>query len=201
MTQPAFIPIDWTRIRGTLWQWFGEVTGCETMWADQSAPQPAYPYASLNILPGTLGADALDEQRVADDGSLVIVGRRDFVLSCQIHVGPEASNDPNCDAHMRADVALASLGTPVYQPEFAAANIGLRERSPVQMLDLVVGTKWIKRAQVDIRWGTTSVIDVSVWPDLEKVGWFDTVSVSSTITPLVGSGGLNLTDELIGAQE
>lgn len=197
MKPPAFVPIDWRRIRDTLWQWFSEISGCETIWANQAAPQPAYPYASLNILPGTIEAGALDEQRIQPDGSLLITGPRDFVLSCQIHVGPTEADDPFCDARIRADAVLLSLGTPLFQREFVAANIALRERGPVQMIDLEIGAEWIKRAQVDIRFGTTSNVDVSTWPDLAAVGWFDSVEVSSTITPLVGSGGLNLVDELI----
>lgn len=201
MTAPAFVPIDWRRIRDTLWQWFAEVSGCETIWADQAAPQPAYPYASLNILPGTTEDGALDEERIQDDGSLLITGPRDFVLSCQIHVNEETAKNPNCGARARAEAVKASLGTPMFQADFQAANVGVRERGPIQMIDLVVGAEWVNRAQVDIRFGTTSNVDISVWPDLAKVGWFDTVSVSSEITPLAGAGGLNLTDLLIGAQE
>lgn len=197
MKPPAFVPIDWTRIRHTLWQWFAEVSGCETIWADQAAPQPAYPYASLNILPGTLETGAFDEERIEADGSLLITGPRDFVLSCQIHVGPDAANDPACDARIRADAIVASLGTPLFQNELVAANVGLRERGPVQMLDIEIGAEWIKRAQVDIRFGTTSNVDISVWPDLAKVGWFDKVEVSSDLSPLVNPGNLNLDDELI----
>lgn len=198
MTAPAFVPIDWRRIRDTLWQWFAEVSGCETIWADQAAPQPAYPYASLNILPGTLGAGALDEERIQADGSLLITGPRDFVLSCQIHIGPDAASDPYCDARMRADAIVASLSLPQFRDALTTANLGLRERGDVQSLDIEIGTEWLKRAQVDIRFGTTSNVDTLAWPDLAKVGWFEAVEVSSDLSPLVNPAGtLNLDEELI----
>jgi len=197
MSPPLFAPIDWRLIRNTLYDWVRVVSGCETIWADQGAPQAAYPYASLNVLPGTLDHGALDEERRNADGTLTIVGPRDFVLSCQIHVGPDASNDPACDARMRADALVASLGIPQFQYDLRRANLGLRQRGQIQMLDLVVGTLWVKRAQLDIRFGTMSTVDVDVWPNLADVGWFDKVQATSDIQGLAGGGGLNWTDEIL----
>lgn len=197
MTAPLFVPIDWVAIRDTLWDWFATVTGCETIWSDEGGPQPAYPYASLNILPGSDVLGALDEQRIQADGSLLIVGRRDFVLSCQVHAGGEYVKDPLADARIRADAAVASLAIPQFLDQLGAVNLGLRERGQPQTINVVVGTEWIKRAQVDIRFGTTSEVDTTLWPDLGKVGWFNKVRMSSSISPLRGSGGLNWTDELL----
>lgn len=197
MAPPLFAPIDWRLVRNTLRNWFAMVSGCETIWADQTAPQPSYPYASLNILPGTLDHGALDEERRQPDGTLLIVGPRDFVLSCQIHVGGHAADDPACDARMRADAIVSSLGIPRFQYDLRAANVGLRQRGQIQMLDLVVGTQYIKRAQVDIRFGTMSNVDTDVWPDLADVGWFDKVSATSDFQGLRGSGNLNWTDEIL----
>lgn len=196
MTQPPIVPIDWGLIRDTLWQWFTTTAGCQTIWADQNAPQPAYPYASLNLLPGTLEFGALDEERILDDGSLQLVAPRDFVLSCQIHSG-RYSDDPSCDALSRATSVIASLGVPQFQAELSAANIGIRERGQPQMLDVLVGTEWIKRAQVDLRFGTMSVVEVRDWPDLSDPGWFDKVEISSDLEPLQGSGDLNLDEEIL----
>jgi hypothetical protein len=193
MTAPAFQPIDWRTIRDTLWQWFREVSGCETIWADQDAPQPAYPYASLNILPGTLPTGALDEERINADGSLSLVGPRDFVLSCQIHAGARAG--ATCDARMRADAIVASLAIPVYRYALRNANLGLRERGAVQMLDLVVGAEWMKRAQVDIRFGTMSNVDIAAWPNLAEVGWFDKVEATANIDG--APPGIQWTDKLL----
>jgi hypothetical protein len=64
-------------------------------------------------------------------------------------------------------------------------------------LDVVIGTEWIKRAQVDLRFGTMSFINISDWPNLADPGWFDKVEVSSDLSPLVGGGGLNLDEEIL----
>ena len=197
MRPPAFVPIDWTLIRSTLRQWVADVSGCEVIWADQAAPQPSYPYASLNILPGTIELGALDEERMQADGSLLITGPRDFVLSSQIHVGGTCAADPAANARMRADALVSSLQIPQFRTDLRAANLGLRERGQPQMLDLVVGTQWISRAQVDIRFGTTSNVDISNWPDLTDVGWFQKVEITSDIQGLAGSGGLNWTDKIL----
>lgn len=195
MRPPLFKPIDWRLIRDTLWQWFGDVSGCETIWADQNTPQPAYPYASLNVLPGTLAAGALDEQRIQADGSLALVGPRDFVLSCQIHVGPTAADDPDCDARMRADAVVASLAIPQFREAIRAANLGIRDRGPVQMIDIEVGAQWIRRAQVDLRFGTMSFVDLTAWPNLADVGWFDKVQASSHLEG--APAGIQWDDELL----
>lgn len=197
MKPPAFQPIDWRLIRDTLWQWFAESTGVVTIWADQSAPQAPYPYASLNILPGTLAFGALDEERIQPDGSLWTVGPRDFVLSCQIHVGPTESDDPYCDARIRADAAIASLAVPQFRYALRRANVGIRERSQVQMLDVEIGTQWIKRSQVDVRFGTMSVVKVADWPNLADPGWFDKVEASSDLQGLQPGSNLNWDEEIL----
>ena len=197
MTSPAFQPMDWRLIRDTLWQWFSEIAGVETIWEDQAAPQPAYPYASLNILPGTFATGALDEERIQADGSLWLVGPRDFVLSCQVHVGPTASDDPYCDARIRADAAVASLAIPEFRQALKRANLGVRDRGQVQMLDLEIGADWIKRSQVDIRLATMSVVKIADWPNLSDPGWFSKVEATSDIQGLMPSSGLNWDEEIL----
>ena len=197
MKPPAVQPINWRLIRDTLWQWFSEAAGVDTIWEDQAAPQPPYPYASLNILPGATDFGALDETRIQTDGSIWLVGPRDFVLSCQIHVGPTASDDPFCDARIRADSAVACLAVPEFQYALRQANIGLRERGQVQMLDLEIGAEWIKRSQVDLRFGTMSVVKVADWPNLSEIGWFNKVEASSDIQGLLPTSDLNWDEEIL----
>jgi hypothetical protein len=65
------------------------------------------------------------------------------------------------------------------------------------MLDLVVGAQWIKRAQVDLRFGTMSNVDVSNWPAIADIGYFDKVEVSSDLQGLRPGSGLNLDEEIL----
>ena len=65
------------------------------------------------------------------------------------------------------------------------------------MIDVLVGTEWIKRALIELRFGTMSYVNVVDWPNLSDVGWFDKVEVSSQLAPLRGSGDLNLDGEIL----
>lgn len=193
MKPPAFEPINWRLISDTLWQWVRDVSGCETIWEGQSAPQAAYPYASINILPGTSSRGALDEERVQPDGSIHLVGPRDFVLSCQVHAGPKPATA--CDARTRADALVASLAILQFRYALRRANLGIRDRGQVQMLDLVIGAEWIRRAQVDIRFGTISFVDIAAWPSLDDPGWFNKVRATADIDG--APAGIQWDDELL----
>jgi len=197
MRPPLFVPIDWVLIRDTLRDWFDEVSGCETIWSDEGGPQPAYPYATLTIMPGQTDFGTMDEHRIKADGSIAVVGRRDFMLSCQIHIGGEAIADPAADARIRSDAVIASLDLPPFRDALQAANLGVWGRGQPQNADLVVGTEWIKRSQFDVRFATMSLVDIGTWPDLAKPGWFSAVRMTSNLSPLQGGGGLNWTDELL----
>lgn len=188
MRPPLLQPIAWPRVRDTLWQWFTDSSGCETVWGNQAAPQPSYPYATMLITSGTLDLGARDETRFEDDGGMKIVGQRDFVLSCQVHVGPPCSQDGNANALGRMSSVLASLYLPKYIQQFEAVGLGLRERGSPQSFDVLVGAQWVAREQVDLRFGLASVVQITP----EDYGWFDKVEISSD---LQGSS-LNLTDEI-----
>lgn len=196
MTAPLFVPIDWAAIERALKGWFATVSGCETIWAEEGGPQPAYPYASLNILPGPGVQGALDEQRIQPDGSLKVVGRRDFILSGQINVGDQ-ERYALANARTRADAIVASLSLPQFLDQLSAVNLGVWERGQPQTVNVNVGTLWIKRALLEIRFATTSVVDVDAWPDMASLGWFNKVVMSSNLSPLQGGGGLNWTDEVL----
>lgn len=197
MKPPLFQPIDWQTIRSALWQWFTEVSGCETVWANQGSPQPAYPYATISMIPGVQEQGALDEYQIQDDGTLRIVGQRDFNLSCQIHVGPCTAKNGDCNALTRIHSVLASLAIPTYQQRLAEAGLALRSRGVPQTLDVLVGVDWINRVQVDILFGVVSIIDVDNYPEIADLGYFDKVEVSSDLSPLQGSGSLNLDEEIL----
>lgn len=194
--QPALKPVDWETIKDALIEWFAETSGCETIWSGQSAPQPAYPYASLTILPGIEESGALDEEQIRPDGTLRIVGRRDFMLSCQIHVGPPEAQCADCDASMRMDSVLSSLAVPFYQEQLASAGVALQGRGQKQNLNLAVGTEWINRIQVDINFRYKSVIDADNYERIRDIGYFDKVEISSDLSPLQGTGSLNLDEEI-----
>lgn len=192
-------PIDWRIIKDALVRWVTDATGLEvTVWGNQNAPQPAWPYVSLLRLPSPTDLGALDDEQWTEDGELQIVGQREFGLSMQVHVGPPENVDPDCDADTIANAALSALSLPETKQDFAAAGLALRDRGQPQPLDLLVGATWISRVLIELRFGVASVLNPTTAPALDAVGYFDKVSISSTITGLANPGGpLDLDDELM----
>ena len=186
-------PVDWSKIRDALWQWFSTASDVATIWGNKNAPQPSYPYATITVQSGGITLGALDEERWTDDGGLTFVGQRDLTLSCQIHVGPPGDQDGLCNAHSRMSAVLASLATPKVQRRLEAAGLSLRERGTPQTLDILVGTEWVNRVQADFLFGVASVLEL----DPETEGWFNKVEISSDLSPLQGTGSLNLNNEIL----
>ncbi len=190
MTIPS--PIDWETIENALHRHFEDATGIQFVWADQRAPQPEYPYGSLNILPGSTALPVLDGQFIKPDGSIKLVGQRDFTVSAQIHVGPPDSTTPRCHGRALMYAAIAALDLPLTCEAFREAGIAIRQKGQPNDLDIEIGGEWISRTQADIRIGVAAVLqDIPA----TQPGWFDKVEVSSTIKGIKNPGGSLELDE------
>lgn len=185
--------IDWRDVRHAIWDWFSAATGLETIWADQNAPQPSYPYASLNLIAGSIPMGARDEEQWTTDGGVRIVGQRDLTVSCQVHAGPKREALRTIDALALVHEAISSLARPDVKQSFAEAGLGVRERGTPQSIDILVGADWISRQNFDLRLGLASVVDI----DPDSIGWFDKAAVSSDFEGLDPSSNLNLDDEIV----
>lgn len=163
------IPIDWRTIENALHTWFSSTTGLETIWSNQDAPQPEYPYATLNIVAGPTRVSPHDESRtlsedlsgvtnVGQEIELGFMSPRMFTVGCQIHVGPPADSDPDCDARAFMSSAEAQLNLPSIQAGFKAANIAFVRTNNVNTLDLVVNGEFISRVTMDVEFATTSLV-------------------------------------------
>ncbi len=197
MSRPR--PVDWKAIRAGLLVWFADVSGVDTVWGQQSAPQPKYPYASISIIgPGPNNFGVHGGQHFTIDGDLNIVRQREFVLSCQIHVGADDAFEFDCDAWAIGDSVTAALNLPSSDQALAEIGVALRDRGEPQNIALVVGSEWIGRVQFDLRFGLTSVMTPDNTPQLRTVGYFDKVAVSSTIEGIKNPGGsLELDNEIL----
>lgn len=60
-------PIDWNAIEDGIHAWFSGATGLTTIWENQSAPQPDFPYASLQVTSGPTRVGGADEHRYNTD--------------------------------------------------------------------------------------------------------------------------------------
>ncbi len=203
MTAAVSVPpvVDWRAIEDAIREWFETSSGLQTIWEDQRAPQPSYPYASLNRLPGSSAMPVKSEQIQKADGSIALRRQLDFTVSCQIHVGPPGATTPECHARSLIDTAVAHLDTPGQSEKFEDVGLGLRgPLGEPEDLDLEIGGEWISRSRVDIRFGVASVLQNV---PATQPGWFDKVELSSRIsglkTPGIGDGPapLDLDEEIL----
>lgn len=175
MVESGFTPIPWRTVENALSDWVHDVAGIEATWENQSAPQPAYPYAALNILTGPTELGTGDEKRLSEktkpDGSgldlweLETRGQREITFTCQINVGPKGSNNPDCHARALATRLLASLDLEEFWRPLDTAGISVIQPLPITDLSLVVANDFIDRKVLEVRFGLAS----SVVEDIEIV--------------------------------
>lgn len=193
MTVP--LAVDWRTIEDAIHGWFSASTELTTVWENQRAPQPAYPYASLLILPGSAPSGVMAEKATQADGSVKRRRQIDFTVACTIHAGPLGATPPELSARYLLDSALMALHTQTHSDAFRVAEIGLR--GPIgepQNLDLEVGGQWLSRSRVDLRLGTAAT-HTDATP-----GWFDKVEVSSRFENLNTTGDpapLDMDEEIL----
>ncbi len=165
-------PISMSTFRNAVHHWFKTATGIPTIWRDQSAPQPSYPFGSLLITTGPEQVSPAWEQRISfDDGRpageeveiLIHVPCR-FVVSCQAFVGMPEARDPDQNAVDYINRAKAALGLPSFRskqyleddrPTFESANIAVIGPGPVLNLDELIEDAYISRANMDVAFGAS----------------------------------------------
>lgn len=65
-------PITWGTIENGIHAWLSGATGLTTIWENQSAPQPAFPYASLQVTNGPMKIGGADEQRAVTSSPVYV---------------------------------------------------------------------------------------------------------------------------------
>jgi len=174
--------VQWRTVEDAIRRWFVAATELSVIWENQRAPQPAYPYGSLAIMPGSFSSPIRSEQTQKTDGSIRLRRQLDFTVACSVHVGAVGGTHPECDARGLIDTAMMHLDTPGQSGEFEAASIGVRgPLGATQNLDLLVGGQWISRARADIRFGVAAILENV---PATQPGWFDKVQVASNFSGL-----------------
>lgn len=174
-------PIDMETVENAIHRWLSEATGLQTVWRNQSAPQPEYPYASLRII---TGPDPIPEGFELRD--LTDTGRPDgyeieqnvcapclMTVSCQAYVEGEDGNKPSGNARSYLDKARAALFLPSQQALFEAAEISVVRSNPVTDISALTNERFVSRAGMDVQFNC--VMNLS-----EYVGYIEKVAVEST---------------------
>jgi hypothetical protein len=167
-------------VEDAIQHWFSEATGLQTIWRNQSAPQPEYPYASLLI---TSGPDSIPEGFELRD--LTNIGRpagtevEQYVcapclmtVSCQTYVEGEDGNKPSGNARSYLNKARAALFLPSQQALFEAAEISVVRSNPVTDISALTNERFVSRAGMDVQFNC--VMNLS-----EYVGYIKKVAVES----------------------
>lgn len=185
-------PTPWRDIDDAIHDWFATSTGLATIWANQDAPQPPWPYGILNrISVAKVGQDGVRYETIDDRVDAHFCGLRSFVVSCQIDLGPLGQRQ-GIDALAVMGAAQMALALPEYRERFRAVDIApFDDNEPIQDFDVVVGDVWISRAQMDIGFYTTANVTE------RGVDAFESVNITSHLDPEVPPS-VDLDDENFG---
>jgi hypothetical protein len=174
-------PIDMEAFQNAIHDWFSGSTGLQTIWRNQSAPQPEHPFGSLMILSGPEQySPAWEERDETDTGrplgeeikQTVTVPCR-FVVSCQAYVEQVDARNPNHDAASYINKAKGALGLSSYLQDLNTANVSVSTVGPVQNLTALLESEMESRANMDVVFSSVLSLD-------EYVGYIEKVHATST---------------------
>lgn len=181
-------PIDWETVENAVYDWLtGNITGSEleivpeAIWANQNAPQPAYPFCSMSIV-SMIQEGGRDESRATTDLArdageeveLLTVNQIQFTLSLSFHTDPKSGGtSPQGRARALAQKARSSLAMRAVLDFLAAAGIAVVAEEGVTDTSVVVNGAWLSRATLDVRMRVVSQM-------AQYAGFIEKVHLTST---------------------
>jgi hypothetical protein len=174
-------PISMSDFEDAIHTWFVNATGLETIWVNQSAPRPDYPYASLNITAGPIPVSPIWELRDSTNLSRPAGTEVEFIgcvpctfsISCQTYVNLENANNPNYNSRDYIIRAHGALSLPSPLALLQAAQISVVDRGTVTNLDEVINAAYVSRANLDVTFGASLNA-------IEYAGYISQVQIKST---------------------
>lgn len=181
--------MDWATLQPALRSAVSNALGITTIWADQNAPRPAYPFAVLSIV-----AEApvgVDEVRYSDGDagggklSATVNGLRTFTLSCRVHT---LSQQPTASARYYAGLWRLALRKPSVRAALRAAGMAVVEVLALQTLPTQTAEEQlVSGALIDVRLSAAeSASDTAE-------DWIERVELAGSTGPvdIDGTFGLN----------
>lgn len=189
----AVAPFGWAVAKDAIYDWLAAATGLPVVWANQDAPRPPYPYATLNIIAGPVPV-GVDELRIVQDGSNtyeVPTGSRRITVSCQAFVSFEGVTwDHATDAMARMSAAQMDLARSSVHEQLRAVGVHVQDVLELRDLTGAIEAGTLSRAAFDIICGLAfRAVPATVVPVIE------TVKVSSDLSGQTGTGDVDLDDE------
>lgn len=151
--------IDFGAIEKALVAWLSEATGCSVRMANQTAPRPAYPYATIKIDgPVPVGRDEVRVAPAGEDVDLTTRGERTITVQVNVYAQQKGgAYDHTKSALTLAEKAQASLYLGWALADLREAGLALREIGGIQDLTFLEDAGFVERRQFDVRLGLVSI--------------------------------------------
>lgn len=147
-------------------------------YANQDTARPTPPYATYQIIAdGSIeGVDALHEvwNETLQDFETVLYGPRRMTVQVVVFTTPGSEDVAGRSARMRLNGALAALRSRAGLKLFDDAGLAFLQVVGAPLAsDEQLGDRWLRRMQVDIELGYTSLVTTTG----EGEGWFDKIPI------------------------
>lgn len=178
--------IAWEEVEQALVDWASDMTGLETVWAEEDAPQPDRPYVLLDwtVPPSTVGEDywSYEENTATKEVDRVLEGVRRSVLTVKVLASSTRAGE---NANYYVDLLANSLDSDsVVAKYFAPNRMAPWGAQPFQKGDFAEDKKAISRAGFDMILGFAAGTGKSS----ERIGYITGASITASIT--IGSATL-----------
>lgn len=173
--------IGWSDIEAAILAWFKASSGLSAViWANQTAPQPALPYATLLIRPPARLAAQDDVQEVyvgsnpaGQEVELRQKGVREISVSCQVFSAAVRGAGTAREILAKAQTGLE---TPSLRQALYQAGLSVVDEGAITDVSALVETKYQSRAAMDVLFYCVDEVT-------EKTGYIETVNYDATYNP------------------
>lgn len=174
-------PIDMLAFSNAIYSWFTGATGLTTIWADQSAPAPDFPYGTLKVIAGPAPSAPHHELRyttnlgnpAGEEVEVEAVSPCTLTVACGAIVNMPDARNPASNARQYIARAQSSLSLPSVNEALGAANIAYIDVPAITDLTRVIEDSFVSWVNMDVRFGATLSLK-------DYVGYIDKVQVELT---------------------
>ena len=167
------MPKDWKDLTLTLGRLFEALTPESIIiWDRPDARRPSVPYMTLNYLTGPVRIAQLDEERVQDDGTIIMCATRNFTLSIKAYIGDvRAKSHPDFWRPIQSLSDLSGkLTTVAIRELFRKEGLAIMNIEGIQDITELLETGYEPRANMDILFSySEQITDTHIGPNIDKV--------------------------------
>ncbi len=180
----VFVPqpsIAWEEVEQALIDWVSDMTGLETIWTEEDAPQPTRPYATLDWLqiPTPVGDDywyVETASTATQEVDMVLSGARRAVVTVNVHA---AETRAGRNAAYFTDLLVNSLvGGRTSAQYFAPYRMAVWGVEPISKGDFAEEGHVVSRAGFDLTLGFAA----GTGQPSERIGYITSASITANLS-------------------